>query len=154
VHFLSRMGSNSLPRHASTGIHSRPGERRRNLRFDMHFPVYLRVPGDPWTMAETVDLSAAGASFVTDHPFLLNQPLEYVLTFPPDLTKAQRSLRVRFFGSVLRCDRIGDAEGNFGVAVNNTGHRYLSSEESAVFDALDQKLASRVDAVTESKTGT
>ena len=120
-------------------MHLRAGERRKNLRFDIHFPAYLRVQGDPWTRSETTELSAAGASFVTRHPFLLNTPVEYVLTLPTELTKAQRNIRVRFFGVVLRCERIVNGDGTFSVAIRNTAHRYLSPAEAAVFDALDKK---------------
>jgi hypothetical protein len=106
----------------------------------MHFPVFLRALGDPWAMTETGDVSATGAFFVTDRPFLLNTPIEYVLTFPQELTKAARPLRVRFYGSVLRCERVASGSGRFGVAVRNTAHRYLTADESLTFEALEQKL--------------
>ena len=121
------------------GIQSRAGERRKNPRFDMHFAVFLRAMGGPWSRSQTADVSAAGAFFTTDSPFLLNTPVEYVLTFPQELTKAKQPLRVRFFGSVLRCERIPDANGAFGVAVRKTGHRYLSKEEAANFDSIEQE---------------
>ena len=85
---------------------SHASERRKNPRFDMHFPVFMRALGDPWALTETSDVSATGAFFITDRPFLLNTPVEYVLTFPQELTKAERPLRVRFYASVLRCERI------------------------------------------------
>jgi len=114
----------------------RSGERRKNRRFDMRLPVVLRALGDSWTASETADVSAAGALFVTDRPFLLNTPIEYLLTFPPDLTKAPQPLRVRFFGVVLRCERSRDNPKAFGIAVRNTAHRYLSREESASYDEI------------------
>ena len=87
-------------------------------------------------VTETSEVSAKGASFITDRPFLLNTPVEYVLTFPPDLTKANQSLHMRCFASVLRCERIRHGEGiAFTVAVRNTTHRYLTPEESATFDS-------------------
>ena len=132
----------------------RAGERRKNPRFDMHFPVFLRALGDPWTVTETADVSAAGAFFVTDRPFLLNIPIEYVLTFPPDLTKAPQPLRVRFFGMVLRCERIRDNNVAFGIAVRNTAHRYLSREEAAGFDAMEQKFAASSGLTQPRKTDT
>jgi hypothetical protein len=122
------------------GVHSRSGERRKNPRFDMHFSVFLRVLGDPWTVTETADVSATGAFLITDRPFLLNTPIEYILTFPQELTKAHRPLRVRFFGSVLRCERLSGGTGEFGVAVRNTAHRYLTPDESLGFEALEQRL--------------
>ena len=142
----------------ASGIHpvapSRAGERRKNPRFDMHFPVFLRALGNPWTVTETADVSAAGAFFVASRPFLLNTPVEYVLTFPPDLTKAAQPLRVRFFGMVLRCERIRDDNVAFGIAVRNTAHRYLSRGEAAIFDAIEQKPSSSSGVAQPRKTGT
>lgn len=148
------MGSNSVPGPAPAGMQSRAGERRKNPRFDIHFPVYLRVPGGPWSQCETSEVSATGASFVMDRPFLLNTPVEYVLTLPPELTKAQRYIRVRFYGSVLRCERIANGNATFAVAVHNTAHRYLSPDEAAVFDELDGKLDYQARDVSDRKTGT
>ena len=137
------MQPNSLANGLPEGLRFHSGERRKNARFDMHFPVFLRALGDPWMVSETADVSAAGAFFVTDRPFLLNIPIEYVLTFPPDLTKATRPLRVRFFAMVQRCARVPDHYGWFGIAVRNTAHRYLSREESTSFDAMEQELAAK-----------
>ncbi len=115
-------------------------ERRKNARFDMRFPIFMRAFGDPWIVTLTAEVSATGASFVTDRPFLLNIPVEYVLTFPPDLTRAPQALRVRFFGTVLRCERAPEGQTGFAVAVQNTAHRYLTTEEAAGFDAMEQRL--------------
>ena len=134
------MQSDSLPTGVPLGSPVQAGERRKNARFDMHFPAFLRALGDPWMVSETTDVSATGAFFVTDRPFLLNAPIEYVLTFPPDLTKAPQPLRVRFFGMVLRCERVAEGRGTFGIAVRNTAHRYLTRNEAADFEAMEQKL--------------
>ena len=92
-------------------------------------------------VTETSEVSARGASFITDRPFLLNTPVEYVLTFPPDLTKANQPLHMRCYGSVLRCERIQHGEGiAFSVAVRNTAHHYLTPEESATSDAIADEL--------------
>ena len=133
------MQSSSVSNELAAALVSRADERRKNPRFDMHVPVFLRALGEPWTATETADVSAAGAFFVTARPLLLNAPLEYVLTFPPELTKAQRPLLLRFFGMVLRCERIPDGRGLYGIAVRNTGHRYLTREEAAGFDAMELK---------------
>jgi hypothetical protein len=119
---------------AGLGPISRDGARRKNARFGMTFSVLLRTIGDPWMSSQTANLSATGAFIFTDRPFLLNTPIEYVLTFPPDLTKASQPLFVRFFGMVLRCER-GEGD-QFGIAVRNTAHRYLTREEAAGFDAM------------------
>jgi hypothetical protein len=105
----------------------------------MHFPVLLRALGEPWVTTETADVSATGAMFVTERPFLLNAPVEYVLSFPPELTKATRVLLVRFFGTVLRCERVPDGSALYGVAVRNSGYRYLTREEAAGIGAIAVK---------------
>jgi hypothetical protein len=133
------MRSTSVSGELIAGLSSYPGERRKNHRFGMRFPVLLRCLGEPWTSTETGDVSAMGAFFVTDRPFLLNAPIEYVLTFPAELTKAPQHLRVRFFGTVIRCERVPDGSGHYGVAVRNSAHRYLTREEAAGFDAIESK---------------
>ena len=133
------MQSTSLPDELLAGLSARSGERRKNARFDMHFPVLLRALGDPWVTTQTADVSAAGAMFVTERPFLLNAPVEYVLSFPPELTKAPQPLLVRFFGAVLRCERLPDGSGLYGIAVRNSGHRYLTREEAAGLEGIVAK---------------
>ena len=132
----------SLPEGLSPDLPALPDERRKSPRFDLHFPVFVRALGGPWMVSETDDVSAAGAFFFADHPFLLNAPVEYVLTFPPDLTKAPQPLRVRFFGMVLRCQRVAGGRGAFGVAVRTTAHRYLMRQEAAPFEEMEQRLRS------------
>lgn len=127
---------------ASTPIQS--GERRKNRRFGMHFTAFVRALGDPWSLSETTDVSGPGASFVTDRPFQLNSAIEYVLTFPPDLTKAAQPLRVRFFGLVLRCERIAEGRNTFAIAVHNTAHRYLTQQEAEGFEAMERGLQTSV----------
>jgi hypothetical protein len=136
------MQPNSVASQPSPDLAFRSVERRKNPRFDMRFRVFLRGLGDPWTISETADVSAPGAFLVADRPFLLNTPIEYVLTFPPDLTKAPQPLRMRFFGIVLRCERVPDGNGAFGIAVRNTAHRYLTRDESVSFDTMERQLAS------------
>ena len=135
------MQSNSRANERLSGLTFQAGERRKRPRFDMRFPVFLRGLGDPWTVSETADVSAAGAFFVASRPFLPNTPMEYVLTFPTDLTKAPEPLRVRFFGMVSRCERVPGSQEVFGVAVRNTAHRYLTREEAASFDVMEEKRA-------------
>jgi hypothetical protein len=133
------MQSISPPGELVADLSARDSERRKNARFDMHFPVLLRSLGETWIATETADVGAAGALFVTERPFLLNVPVEYVLSFPPELTKAPRTLLVRFFGTVLRCERVADGGGLYGVAVRNSGYRYLTREEAAGFNAIASK---------------
>jgi hypothetical protein len=64
--------------------------------FEMRFPVLLCTLGEPWITTETADVSATGAMFLTERLFLLNPPVEYVSSSPPELTKATQPLLVRF----------------------------------------------------------
>src|SRR5215469_4039056 len=111
------MQSTSLPEELAAGLSAGSSERRKNVRFDMHFPVLLHALGEAWVATETADVSAAGAMFVTERPFQINLPVEYVLRFPPELTKAPRPLLVRFFGTVLRCEHVPDCGERYGIAV-------------------------------------
>jgi len=115
----------------------------------MRFPVFLRALGDSWSYSQTADVSATGAFIVADRPYLLNTPVEYVLTFPPDLTKALKPLRVRFYAAVIRCERIPGGGQTFGLAVRNTAHRYLTREEAVPFDAMEHDLRPSASASTQ-----
>lgn len=135
------MGWKTLSRERSSGLHPLRDERRKNPRFDMRLPVILRSIGDPWGLSVTADISATGATFLGQRPFLLGTPIEYVLTFPPELTKASRPLRMRCLGVVLRCHETRDGDGAFGIAVRSTSHRYLTLDEAAAFDAIERNLS-------------
>jgi PilZ domain len=136
------MSSTFLPNEPNLGSGSQLGERRKNARFAMHFPVFVRALGEPWTRTETADISAAGAFFICDRQFLINATIEYVMIFPQELTKAARPLLVRFFGAVIRAEQVAKSGGLCGVAVRNTGHRYLTHEESVSFTAMQPALSS------------
>jgi PilZ domain-containing protein len=135
------MRSISSPSELNSSSACQPGERRKNARFAMRFAIFVRVLGEPWTSSETADVSAAGAFFVTERPFVLNAPIEYVLIFPQELTKAARPLLVRFFGMVTRVERTTDKTALYGVAVRNTAHRYLTGDEAANFTAIQHRLS-------------
>ena len=109
--------------------------------------MFLRALGDAWMVSETADVSATGAFVIIDRPFLLNAPIEYVLTFPPDLTKAAQPLRVRFFGTVLRCAQAREKERAYGIAVRNTAHRYLTRQEASDFEAMEERLQSNTNSI-------
>ncbi len=119
---------------------SRSCERRRKPRFDMHCSIFLRTSHDSaqWILSHTANVSAVGAYFATEVELPQDESIEYVLTFPPELTHAPAPWRVRFFGNVVRVESDGAAEGTYGVAVHTTKHRYLSAEESAKFRNLDE----------------
>lgn len=129
------MQSTFLPEKLNERSASNSAERRKNARFAMHFPIFVRGLSEPWTSSETADVSAAGAFFVCDRPFHLSAPIEYVLIFPPELTKAARPLLVRFFGVVIRSERAANDSRLYGIAVRTSAYRYLTGEEAAGFVA-------------------
>ena len=134
------MQPDSLNSERPSNVAAPSDERRKSPRFRLRFPVLLRVLGDAWAAGETADVSTTGAFFVTDRPLLLDTPIEYVLTFPPELTKAPRPLRMRFSGTLLRCERVYIGRGAFGIAVWSTDHRYLTGDQAASFEAIEQEL--------------
>lgn len=134
------MESNSVPDGPSSGPPMQGRDRRKTSRYGMQFRVLVRTEGNVWAVGETGDVGAAGTFFFTDRPFVPNTTIEYVLTFPLELTKAAHLLRMRFLGTVLRCEPVPVSDGFFGVAVRNTAHRYLSPEESSSFDAMEQEF--------------
>jgi len=121
----------------------RSGERRRNLRFAVHCPIFLRTPraSGQWILSQTDNVSAVGAYFASKVELPPDESVEYVLTFPPELTHAPAPWRVRFYGSVVRVEPQTAAQGRYGVAVHTTRRRYLSHEESDRFCSLDKAPA-------------
>jgi len=64
---------------------------------------------------------------------------------------------MRCYASVVRCERVPGESGTFGIAVRNTAHRYLTREEAAQFDPLDdrrQGYSANPFVVPERMTGT
>ncbi len=106
----------------------------------MHCSIFLRTSHDSaqWILSHTANVSAVGAYFATEVELPQDESIEYVLTFPPELTHASAPWRVRFFGSVVRVESDGATQGTYGIAVHTTKHRYLSAEESAKFCSLDE----------------
>jgi hypothetical protein len=119
---------------------SREGERRRKPRFAMHCSIFLRTLGasGEWIRSETANVSTVGAYFASKVELPRDRSVEYVLTFPPELTHAPAPWRVRFYGSVVRVEAQTAGQGTYGVAVYTTKHHYLSPEESEAFCGLDE----------------
>ena len=115
-------------------------ERRRKPRFAMQCSILLRseCASEQWIPGETANVSAAGAYFASNAELPQGEPVEYVLTFPPELTHASAPWGVRFFGSVVRIEPDSAVRGMHGIAVYTTKHRYLSREESDRFCSLDE----------------
>ena len=103
----------------SSGLLFRCAQRRRNLRFDIKLPIRVRATGTPWTVGETVDLSASGVFLIMAQPLLRGATVEYVLNFPPELTNSSQPGHVRFSGTVVRSERVPKPRGSFGIAIRN-----------------------------------
>jgi hypothetical protein len=105
----------------------------------MRCSIFLRAPRayGEWILGETSNVSAVGAYFPSKVELSSDESVEYVLTFPPELTHAPAPWRVQFYGSVVRVERQTAEQGTYGVAVHTTKHRYLSPEESDGFCSLD-----------------
>jgi PilZ domain len=115
------------------------GERRRKPRFAMQCSIFLRTrhASGQWILSETDNVSTVGAHFASNVELPPDESVEYVLTFPPELTHAPAPWRVRFYGSVVRVEPQTTGHGAYGVAVHTTKHRYLSSEEPDEFCSLE-----------------
>jgi hypothetical protein len=123
----------ALSLETGTGEALYAGDRRKRPRFSFHLSAFLRTPiiSTDWVQSKTLNVSAVGASFETNVPLPPDSTVEYVLTFPPDMTHATEPIRVRFSGQVLRVEaRTGDREG-YLVAVSSNTYRFLSSEAAA-----------------------
>jgi len=114
-------------------------ERRKKPRFTLSFPAFVWIPilGKDWAQSKTVNVSTVGAVLETTMAVPLDSPIEYVVTFPSDLTHATSPLRVRFCGRVLRVEPQYENAG-FRVAVSSSNYKYLSREAAEPFAALDR----------------
>lgn len=119
-----------LSERLSSGSLFRCRQRRGNLRFNINIPILVGTAGRPWTVGETINLSASGVYFIASRPLLKGVGVEYVLTFPRDLTDAHQPSHVRFSGTVVRNEPVAKPRGNFGIAVRNeTLSRVAAREE-------------------------
>ena len=126
----------------SEALVSHSPDRRTRLRFDMSLPVLLRAFGDAWKAGELKNVGVKGAFILTSDPFLLSTGVECVLRLPPQLTKADHPLMIRFIGTVLRCESGHERDFSFGIALESHDYRYLPAEEAAKFDAMFNKILS------------
>jgi hypothetical protein len=120
---------------------SHDSNRRHRLRFDMSFPVLLRTIGGPWEAGVSKTVSVDSTFLLTNSPFLLNADAEWVLRLPPELTKTEDPLILRFYGTVLRCEHVRERDSSFGITLQSRGgYRYVPQEEAAKFGAMFAKL--------------
>lgn len=126
-------------RPTSAGENHRSEDRRRNPRYTLCFSAFVWVPslGKDWARSTTINVSAGGAALETDIAVLPDSPIEYILTFPSELTHAAVPLHVRFCGRIIRVEPRGENEG-YCVAVHRTSYRYLPLGAAETFAALDR----------------
>lgn len=133
------LAASSLDTHMPAQADHRVEDRRKKPRFALSFPAFVWTPslGREWAHSKTINVSSGGAVLETTMPVSPDSPIEYVVTFPSDLTHAVSPLRVRFCGRVLRVETQDENPG-YRVAVFSSTHKYLSREAAEPFAALDR----------------
>jgi len=100
-------------------------ERRSASRFQLKLPLTLRS-GDRTIQAFTSDVSARGVLFYTDTEWTWDSPLEFDITFPPEITLST-SLRVRCRGKIIRV--IPPSAMGIGIAASIHNYEFLNGSE-------------------------
>ncbi len=97
-------------------------ERRSATRFQLKLPLTLRS-GEGSIQAFTSDVSARGVLFYTDVEVPSDSPLEFDITFPPEITLST-SLRVRCRGKIVRV--IPPSPLGIGIAATIHNYEFLN----------------------------
>ena len=77
-------------------------EQRNSLRFPLHLQVTLKTPTEEHR-AQTVDISAGGALFLTDACIPVDSPVEFTIEMPKEVVGAEHPVLVKCQGRVVRC---------------------------------------------------
>jgi hypothetical protein len=109
-------------------------ERRKNARFGLQFDAILWSPsaGSEWLPSQTIEVGLGGSSLQTRVALPEDSQIEYVVTFPSELTHANQLLRVKFIGQVVRVEPKAEDAGCYLVAVHNTNYKYLRGDNVAL----------------------
>ena len=101
-------------------------DRREMRRFNVQLPaqVMLHNDGVHEVITLTRNVSARGVFFYVDQRVTPGSEIEFVLTFPPELTFTQ-SIRVRFAGTVVRVEE-PTRDGRIGIAAAINHYEFLS----------------------------
>lgn len=102
-----------------------PEDRRRMPRFEMNLPLELEREEARPVMAVTRDVSAGGVYFYLDSDIPSGSTVEFVVTFPPEITLV-KSLRVRCTGKVIRIDR--PIPQGVGIAAEIQRYEFLTEQ--------------------------
>lgn len=94
-------------------------ERRTTRRYDLSFPLIIRVPSEKALdsqQGKTRDISTRGLYFVIDQNMEAGSELDLTLTLPSEVTHGSEVF-VRALGKVVRIEqRIEDGNSRMGVA--------------------------------------
>src|SRR5436305_7886014 len=101
-------------------------ERRCGQRFQMHFPLTIKMEGHT-LHGFTQDVSARGLFLYCDTPLIEGSALELTFTMPSEITLAE-NMRVRCRARVLRANSSTSGPRN-GVAVQLDSQEYLPSSD-------------------------
>lgn len=101
-------------------------ERRSATRFQLKLPLTLHS-GNRSIQAFTSDVSARGVLFYTDTQWTGDSPLEFDITFPPEITLST-SLRVRCRGRIIRV--IPPSAMGIGIAAAIHNYEFLNASET------------------------
>jgi hypothetical protein len=102
-------------------------ERRKNLRFHMQFVAAVWVPrlGKDWLPCKTISVGIRGATLETTVALAVESCVDYIVTFPSELTHAATPLRVRFHGRVLRVEPSAEGIESYRVAVHTENYKFV-----------------------------
>ena len=103
-------------------------DRRRHRRFDLSFPVQVRVKtqATPQVQTSTKDISARGIYFTMSQDCELGSELECVVTLPPEFCQGH-TVQVRCRGKVVRVER-PDAKNRIGVAATIEDYEFVKTD--------------------------
>src|SRR2546425_825463 len=101
-------------------------ERRVHRRFDLAFPMRIRIKTQAADAVETSsrDISARGIYFSLSGPIELGTELECEVTLPPELCQGN-SIQVRCRGKIVRVERRLNEDDPIGVAATIEDYQFI-----------------------------
>lgn len=103
-------------------------EQRKHRRFELSFPVRVRVKAEaaPQIETSTRDISGSGVYFTLPQNVEPGSELECELTLPPELCQGM-TVRVKSRGRVVRVER-REGENKIGVAAVFEHYEFVRTE--------------------------
>src|SRR6266481_2394452 len=101
-------------------------DNRSTRRFSLDLPISVKFLDRSKLdrAGRTRDVSSRGVFMYLDTAIKAGDPIEFVMTLPPEVTLAN-AIRVRCIGSVLRVDKKGEQQ---GVAITIDKYDFVSEE--------------------------